>query len=92
MEFAVVPGVFWLGIDHPFGGWRLLQRVERPSNDAPEEPLSMMNQETYVNIKGLREQGWTIKEIAAETGFCPATVSKCLKQGPPSASPATAAL
>lgn len=45
----------------------------------------MMIQETYVNIRGLREQGWTIKEIAAETGFCPATVSKYLKQGPPSA-------
>ena len=45
----------------------------------------MMNQETFVNIKDLREQGWTIKEIAAGTGFHPATVSKYLKQGPPPA-------
>ncbi len=43
----------------------------------------MMNQETYVNMKELREQGWTITEIAAETGFHPATISKYLKQGPP---------
>lgn len=43
----------------------------------------MMNQETYVNIKDLREQGWTIAEIAEETGWHPATVSKYLKQGPP---------
>lgn len=38
-----------------------------------------------MSMKGLREQGWTIKEIAAETGFRPAAVSKRLKQGPPSA-------
>ena len=43
----------------------------------------MMNQETYVNIKDLREQGWTLEEIAEETGFHPATISKYLKQGPP---------
>ncbi len=43
----------------------------------------MMNQETYVNIKDLREQGWTITEIADETGFHPATISKRLKHGPP---------
>ena len=41
----------------------------------------MMNQETYVNIKGVGEQSWMIKEIAAETGFHRATVSKQLEAG-----------
>ena len=45
----------------------------------------MMNQESYVNIKSLREQGWTLEEIAAETGWHPATISRRLKQGPPAA-------
>ena len=39
----------------------------------------MMNQETYVKLEDLHKQGWTIKEIAAETGYHPATVSKWLK-------------
>jgi transposase len=43
----------------------------------------MMNQETYVKIKQLREQGWTIAEIAAETGFHPETISIRLKAGEP---------
>jgi transposase len=44
----------------------------------------MMNQETYVRIKHLREQGWTIGEIAEETGFHPETISIHLKsEGPP---------
>ncbi len=43
----------------------------------------MMSQETYVKIEDLHKQGWTIKEIAEQTGFHPATVSKWLKQGPP---------
>ncbi len=45
----------------------------------------MMNQETFVNINSLREQGWAIGEIADETGFGPATVSKHLRAGPPAA-------
>ena len=45
----------------------------------------MMDQETYVNIKDLREQGWTLEEIAEETGWHPATISRRLKQGPPPA-------
>ena len=45
----------------------------------------MMTQETYVNINDLHAQGWTINEIAAETGFHPATISKYLKAGPPPA-------
>ncbi len=43
----------------------------------------MMTQENYVKIKDLYAQGWTVVEIARETGFHPATVSKYLKQGPP---------
>src|SRR6056297_2391035 len=63
-------------------GW-LLQRVLRPSTTTLKEPSSMMTQENYVKIKDLRAQGWTIVEIAEETGFHPATVSKYLKSGPP---------
>lgn len=43
----------------------------------------MMNQETYVKLEDLHKQGWTIKEIAAETGYHPATISKWLRCGPP---------
>ena len=41
----------------------------------------MMNQENYVRVQELRKQGWTLDEIAAETGFHPATISKRLKVG-----------
>jgi len=43
----------------------------------------MMNQETYVNVNDLHKQGWTIGEIAEETGWHRTTVSKYLKDGPP---------
>lgn len=43
----------------------------------------MMNQENYVNVNDLRKQGWTISEIAEETGWHRSTVSKYLKAGPP---------
>ena len=44
----------------------------------------MMNQETYVRVHELRKQGWTIAEIAAETGFHPETISIQLRSdGPP---------
>lgn len=44
----------------------------------------MIHQETYVRIHDLHRQGWTCKEIAAETGLHPSTVSKHLKaDGPP---------
>jgi transposase len=44
----------------------------------------MMNQENYVRVHELRKQGWTLDEIAAETGFHPVTISKQLKaDGPP---------
>ena len=43
-----------------------------------------MNQETYVKVHELRKQGWTLDEIAAETGFHPSTISQHLKaEGPP---------
>ena len=43
----------------------------------------MMTQETYVNINDLHKQGWTIQEIAEETGWHRTTVSQRLKEGPP---------
>jgi transposase len=43
----------------------------------------MMNQETYVRVHELRRQGWTIGEIAAETGFHPETVSIQLRSEDP---------
>ena len=45
----------------------------------------MMTQETYVKIKSLREQGWTLEEIAEVTGFHPATISNHLRNGGPPA-------
>ncbi len=44
----------------------------------------MMNQETYVKVHELRRQGWTLTEIAAETGFHPATISQLLEGRRPS--------
>jgi transposase len=43
----------------------------------------MMNQEIYVKVHELRKQGWTLDEIAAETGFHPATISVQLKADDP---------
>jgi transposase len=45
----------------------------------------MMNQESYVRVHELRRQGWTLGEIAAETGFHPATIAKQLKADGPAA-------
>jgi len=44
----------------------------------------MMTQEEYVNevLAGIR-QGKTIREVAEETGYHPATVSKWLRDGGP---------
>ena len=42
-----------------------------------------MTQETYVNINDLHAQGWTIQEIAEQTGWHRTTVSDRLKNGPP---------
>jgi len=44
----------------------------------------MLTQEEYVHrVLELERQGWSIKEIAAEVGYHPATVSKWLKAGGP---------
>jgi len=51
----------------------------------------MMTQETYVNINDLHKQGWTIQEIADETGWHRTTVSQRLKEGPPPAARPTVA-
>lgn len=45
----------------------------------------MMHQETYVNLNDLRKQGWMISEIAAETGWHRTTISKYLRERPPTA-------
>ena len=50
----------------------------------------MMTQENYVKIKDLHAQGWTIQEIAEETGWHRTTVSSWLKNGPPSKQRVTA--
>ena len=52
-----------------------------------------MTQEEYMDVLGMRSQGWTIAEIARETNYHPATVSKWLKEGgPPPARTADPAL
>ena len=44
----------------------------------------MMNQEEYMqDIKPLREQGFTLEEIAERTGYHPTTISKWLRNGGP---------
>ncbi len=43
----------------------------------------MMTQENYVNTSDLHAQGWTIQEIAEETGWHRTTISDRLKNGPP---------
>lgn len=43
----------------------------------------MMNQETYVRIKDLHSQDWTLKEIAVETGWHPVTIKNHLANGGP---------
>lgn len=45
----------------------------------------MMNQETYVRINDLHSQGWTLTEIAEETGFHPVTIKNQLFAGGPPA-------
>ena len=51
----------------------------------------MMTQENYVNINDLHAQGWTIREIAEQTGWHRTTVSDRLKNGPPPEARATEA-
>jgi transposase len=43
----------------------------------------MLTQEEFMDVLALRRQGLTISEIAAETGYHPATISKWLAAGGP---------
>jgi transposase len=44
----------------------------------------MLTQEEYVHrVLELHHEGWSMKEIAAEVGYHPATISKWLRQGGP---------
>lgn len=43
----------------------------------------MMTEDEYMDVLALRRQGLTIAEIAAETGYHPATISKWLDAGGP---------
>lgn len=43
----------------------------------------MMSQEMFMKIDDLRKEGWTITEIAEETGWHRSTISKYLAQGAP---------
>lgn len=43
----------------------------------------MMTEEEYVRVETLRRAGWTIGQIADESEYHPATVSKWLREGPP---------
>ena len=80
-------GVFWPASTTREGGTSSV--LSDQATTPLEVPLSMMNQETYVNINDLHAQGWTISEIAEETGWHRTTVSKYLKDGPPSAARST---
>ena len=42
-----------------------------------------MNQEQYMDVHALNNEGWTSREIAEELGYHPATVAKWLKAGGP---------
>jgi len=43
----------------------------------------MLNQEDYVRLHELKNEGWTNREIADELGYHPATIAKWLKEGGP---------
>ena len=43
----------------------------------------MMTQEEYVDIPGLKRQGWTLEQIAKEVGYHPATVREWIRRGGP---------
>ena len=44
----------------------------------------MMTQEEFMDVMAMKRQGLSITEIAAETGYHPATISSWLKNGGPS--------
>ncbi len=43
----------------------------------------MMTQEEYLDIPGLKRQGWTLQQIAEEVGYHPATVREWIRRGGP---------
>jgi hypothetical protein len=43
----------------------------------------MMTQEEYMDVMAMKRQGLTIKEIAADTGYHPKTISSWLTNGGP---------
>jgi transposase len=60
--------------------------VSATKHDSWKDLPLMMSQEEYMHdIKPLREQGWTLEEIGAHTGYHPATISNWLKRGGPPA-------
>ncbi len=74
---GVLPGI------HGFRG-RFLQIAERPSYGDVREWLLIVTQDTHVKINSLREQDWTLGEIAEVTGFLLETISNFLHPGGPS--------
>jgi IS30 family transposase len=42
-----------------------------------------MNQEDYVYLHALKKRGWSHKEVAAKLGYHPDTISRRLREGPP---------
>ena len=43
----------------------------------------MMTREEFMDVKALRAAGWTIRQIARQVGYHPATVSGWLRNGGP---------
>ena len=43
----------------------------------------MFTQEEYMDVLGMRSQGWSIAEIARETNYHPATWNRLKSGGPP---------
>jgi transposase len=43
----------------------------------------MMTQEEFMDVMAMKRQGWSIKEIAEETGYHPSTISSWLRNGGP---------
>ena len=42
-----------------------------------------MNQEEYMDLHALKNEGWSHKEVSEELGFHPATIRKWLDAGGP---------
>ncbi len=46
-------------------------------------PAFMMNQEDYMDLHALKKQGWSNAEIGEKLGYHPDTISRWLRDGPP---------